>query len=239
MSAEQPFYAGVLSRANPDALVDWFARAAWQYPEYAQLWFRDQGENTYSLWMFRDGVLRRLTPEPRSVEAEIFPEDELCRLRLGDRSDRTFLADLVTRCVPNSAPLVSAIKRARFDRREERPRLREPASVILLDELPGDDWDVDGWYVEVWRRVGAGVVWVDARSGAREASVFIAVREEFRSLPTVQLLLERLLALAKAGGMRELVAEAPQHDEWLARAYRQAGFSQTARDSVLELRKQI
>ena len=97
--------------------------------------------------------------------------------------------------------------RARFDRRVEG--LHEPASVILLDELPSDNWDVDDWDVEG------------------------------RSLPTVQLLLERLLAIAKAGGMRELVAEAPQHDEWLARAYRQAGFSQTARDSVLESRKQI
>lgn len=227
-----PVHSGVLRNARHELLVEWFARAAWQYPEYAQLWLRDQDDNVFSLWMFRDGVLQRITPHPPSVEKEIIPEDEICRIRLGDGSDREFLADLVARQVPDSEALVAAIMRARFGRRARG--LFEPRAVIAVDEVPADDPEL-----VVWRRIGAGVVWVDANSVSFEASVFITISEEFRSRPAVQLLLQRLIAMATADGVGELVAAVPAHDGWLVHALNEAGFSQVAADSTLRFRKQL
>jgi len=42
-------------------LVDWLARAAWQYPEYAQLWFRDQEEKEIFFGIITRQAIRRGT----------------------------------------------------------------------------------------------------------------------------------------------------------------------------------
>ena len=66
MAAERrtaPRTTGALNKADLDALLAHVRQVPWQVPPEVQLLIKDQEEDFFRLWMFRDGQLTEFTPQ--------------------------------------------------------------------------------------------------------------------------------------------------------------------------------
>jgi hypothetical protein len=227
---EWSLYAGVLNNASLAEVVNQFARTNWRFPEYAQLWLRDEEEDFFSFWMFRGGKLSRMTPLPAAVDEEVYPRGaSSCRLQLASADDVDFLKNLAARgtwLFPDELP---AFHDVGADRRRD---VRDvPVAIVALREVPRDD--PTDWF---WQRVAAGLLWID-RSNPSSAYVALMVPEQGRQYGIESALLRRLCDIARAASVSELVYPFLSSDEWTKQAYLDFGFTSEVTPVSGRLRK--
>lgn len=220
---EWTLYAGSLNLADLSAIVENVAAAPWEYPDYAQLWLRDEDDLSFSMWMFQGGLLRRLTVDNDSLDEDVYPGSTPAQhLRVGHVDDRDYLIEIAHALRLDHGGLVDAIQSCKFVRLERVAY--EPTFVVALKHVHGQVSDTTSY-----ERVAAGYLWWphdDHRiSDGHDAHIAIGVPMDVRPGEFGTAILGRLLRIAKSRGVSHLEATVDIADGWTSDLLENAGFS--------------